>query len=321
MTREPLAVCIGPLRLPGHSDVAAVHAALQHASHCLVMLTSAHVPRSPRNPLTWQERAQLVVAQLPAADRERVSFEPLREWASAPQQQRAIAQAAAALGVADISGLAMLRQDETTEAARLREALFGGVTPEEALAAVTPHLPETTASFLTRWMHTAASTQLREEWQQLEREKQAWSVAPYPVVLVTVDAVVRASGQVLLIRRGHAPGKGLWALPGGFLDVHETVLQSALRELAEETCLDFPELQAALRGVRVFDDPLRSQRGRVITHAHFFDLGEREPPAVRGGDDAAAAHWVPQQDLFSLEGCFLDDHFQILDSFLGLLQD
>ena len=105
----------------------------------------------------------------------------------------------------------------------------------------------------------------------------AWSVAPYPVVLVTVDAVVRAAGQVLLVRRGRMPGKGLWALPGGFVDPAETVYRSALRELVEETRIEEAALHAALRGVQVFDDPGRSQRGRVACL-----------PAAKDGDDTVA---------------------------------
>jgi bifunctional NMN adenylyltransferase/nudix hydrolase len=68
----------------------------------------------------------------------------------------------------------------------------------------------------------------------------------------------------------------------------------------------------------VFDHPDRSQRGRTITHAHFFDLGDRELPDVQAGDDAGAVRWVPVAELPSLEDRFHDDHFHMLDHFLGL---
>ena len=93
-----------------------------------------------------------------------------------------------------------------------------------------------------------------------------------------------------------------------------------MRELQEETGLHLlpADIARALQGVRVFDHPDRSARGRVITHAHHFDLGQRPLPEVQGSDDARSAQWVPIADLAAMEDRFHDDHFHILDSFLGL---
>ena len=77
-------------------------------------------------------------------------------------------------------------------------------------------------------------------------------------------------------------------------------------------------MRRCLREVAVFDHPDRSQRGRTITHAHHFDLGERELPEVRADDDAAAVEWVPIAALPAMEDRFFDDHFHMLDHFLGL---
>lgn len=113
----------------------------------------------------------------------------------------------------------------------------------------------------------------------LQDYKRAWAKAPYAPVFVTVDALLRcrAKGQdqVLLIQRGHAPGQGLWALPGGFLEQRDGLWQSCMRELREETCSSISEadLLAALQAVQVFDHPDRSLRGRTITHVHYLDLG------------------------------------------------
>jgi bifunctional NMN adenylyltransferase/nudix hydrolase len=96
-----------------------------------------------------------------------------------------------------------------------------------------------------------------------------------------------------------------------------------LRELEEETHLKLLDtaMRQALKAAVVFDHPDRSQRGRTITHAHFFDLGEREFPEVRADDDAAAVEWVPVERLVEMEDRFLDDHFHMLDHFLGLTQE
>ena len=59
-------------------------------------------------------------------------------------------------------------------------------------------------------------------------------------------------------------------------------------------------------------------RGRVITHAFYFELANRMRPEIAGSDDAAEARWVPIAELASLEDQFHDDHFHILDSFLAI---
>jgi bifunctional NMN adenylyltransferase/nudix hydrolase len=204
----------------------------------------------------------------------------------------------------------------------LRDAFFGaaGQPLEPALAALVSQAPPSTLGFLRAWAQLPCYRELAAEWASLRSERALWARAPYPPVFVTVDALIECAGHVLLIVRGRAPGKGLYALPGGFLEQRETVYQSALRELQEETGLHLlpGDIAHALKGVRVFDHPDRSQRGRVITHAHHFDLGARRLPEVSGSDDALSAAWAPIGELAAMEDRFHDDHFHILDSFLGL---
>lgn len=90
--------------------------------------------------------------------------------------------------------------------------------------------------------------------------------------------------KILLIKRGEEPYKDFWALPGGFLQMGETIEECARRELQEETGL--AEVYAEHFGV--FSDVNRDPRGRVVTVA-FFALVRTM--AVRGGDDAAEARW------------------------------
>jgi bifunctional NMN adenylyltransferase/nudix hydrolase len=68
----------------------------------------------------------------------------------------------------------------------------------------------------------------------------------------------------------------------------------------------------------VFDHPDRSQRGRTITHAFHFDLGQRPLPEVSAADDAQSATWIPIEELPSMEEQFHDDHFHMLNHFLNL---
>lgn len=157
--------------------------------------------------------------------------------------------------------------------------------------------------------------ELREEARYMTDFRAAWRAAPYPPVFVTTDALVCWREQLLLVRRGLRPGKGLWALPGGFIDAGETLAACVRREVEEETGLTLDA--DAGRTVRVFDAPQRSLRGRIITHVFHFELdGDAAQPSVRGGDDAELARWfergaIEPQTLF-------EDHYAILQAMLGL---
>jgi bifunctional NMN adenylyltransferase/nudix hydrolase len=165
-----------------------------------------------------------------------------------------------------------------------------------------------------------------EEFQQIVRErdfikeyKKQFAGLAYPPVFVTADSVVIQSGHVLMIKRRAEPGKGLWALPGGFLDANtdRSVQAAAIRELKEETGIKVPVpvLIGSIKNNRVFDAIKRSARGRTITHAFHIELPDGELPKVKGNDDAEKARWVPISELRS-EECF-EDHWDIITYFIG----
>lgn len=332
-----LAVCASRFLLPNAANLALVRAALARAPRCLVFVRRAHMAPSPANPFDSARRIAMLRAALTDHERLQAEFVPLREhW----DDQRLLRDMGAATagdhqvtwvvgGHAPVeaedlpTGWTLEHEgvgDGDAQAVAWLEQLYATGDPARGLAALEGNLPPSAVSFLRGWLATPGFATVRDDWRQVAHEKRQWSVAPYPVVLVTVDAVVHAGGHVLLIRRGRSPGRGLWALPGGFLEPREPVLQAALRELVEETGLPLSmrQMQQRLKGVRIFDHPERSQRGRVITHAVFVDLGDMAPPPVQGGDDAAAAQWVPVAQLPGLEAQLHDDHFHMLDTFLGV---
>lgn len=341
------AVYIGRFQ-PFHVGHAALlQQTLARAPLAVVVIGSAYQARTPKNPFTWQERAEMMRLALNPAERGRVLFVPVRDyydgerWTTAVRRgvHKALAEHGATAKSIALVGhfkdgssdylngftgwqLLSLERQASANATALRNAYFGsaGRGVEAALAALVEQAPRATLDFLRAWAELPAFEALAEEWRMLRDYQQSWAAAPYPPVFVTVDTVVRCAGHVLLVQRGQAPGKGLHALPGGFIETRETVYQSALRELREETSLGLLEmsLRQCLKDVRVFDHPDRSQRGRTITHAHYFDLGQRDLPEVHAGDDAAAVQWVPIERLAAMEHHFLDDHFHILDHFFGL---
>jgi 8-oxo-dGTP diphosphatase len=111
----------------------------------------------------------------------------------------------------------------------------------------------------------------------------------YPRPSVTVDIVIvtrESRPKVLLIRRKHDPFAGCWALPGGFIDMDETLEASARRELREETGVETAELVQ----LHTFGDPGRDPRGRTISVAYLarVDVDALKPVAA---DDAAEVGW------------------------------
>jgi 8-oxo-dGTP diphosphatase len=108
---------------------------------------------------------------------------------------------------------------------------------------------------------------------------------------VTADVVLLAFRdgelQVLLVRRRHWPYADHWALPGGFVNLDESLEQAARRELHEETGLEGIPLEQ----LHTFGDPQRDPRSRVISVAHVALVGPEEARDVLGGDDAAEARW------------------------------
>ena len=120
--------------------------------------------------------------------------------------------------------------------------------------------------------------------------------------------------RILLVKRKFQPGKGLWALPGGFIEVNERVEAGLLRELREETQIDLDDetLKQHITSIQTFDHPERSQIGRVITHAGLIELTESTLPAITAADDALEVTWYPLDQLDGIADQLHDDHFQII---------
>lgn len=133
---------------------------------------------------------------------------------------------------------------------------------------------------------------------------------------VTVDVVIFSliadQLQVLLVRRKQWPFSGMWAIPGGFVRMEESLEAAAARELEEETGVR----DVYIEQLYTFGDPDRDPRTRVITVAYFALVPATAVEQPRAGSDAAATAWFPLDDLPQLAF----DHAQILDYALERLQ-
>jgi len=127
-------------------------------------------------------------------------------------------------------------------------------------------------------------------------------MAPAKTPLLATDCVVLdAKNRVLLIHRGNAPFKGRYALPGGFVDLGETVEDACRRELLEETGVKAGRLTL----VGVYSDPKRDPRGHTVSTVFLTRV---RSASAKAGDDAAAVEWVDRWQ--SLPLAF--DHTKVL---------
>ncbi len=120
----------------------------------------------------------------------------------------------------------------------------------------------------------------------------------YPdVPRVAVGAIIFRDGRVLLVKRGQPPSQGQWAIPGGRVELGETLQAAAEREINEETGLTI----RAGNPAHTFDVIVRDDAGRVRFHYVIVDLlADDLGGELRPGDDAREARWVAPQDLVGL---------------------
>lgn len=107
--------------------------------------------------------------------------------------------------------------------------------------------------------------------------------------MVGIAAIVFDARRVLLVERDREPSRGLWSLPGGVLELGESLADGLRRELREETGLDVRILEV----VEVFERILRDGAGRPEYHYVLVDyLCEKTGGELRPGDDVSRVEWV-----------------------------
>ncbi len=335
----------------GHARV--VEVALESANHLVILIGSAHRPPCVRNPWGFKEREQMIRASLSAEDNERVHIAPIMDatynddaWiANVQKTVNGIVTAHHTQPHRDASiGLIGHAKDHSSyylklfptwsaldvpdtgemSATDVREAIFRSDSGswEDYRTSVEANagelVPAPVLDYLNKYTRGESFKALRDEFEFVKSYRERWDDAPYEPMFLTVDAVVVQSGHVLLVERRARPGKGQWALPGGFVAPTETLKDSMLRELKEETSIKVPVpvLAGSIVAEGVFDDPWRSTRGRTVTHAYYIHLKpDTSLPKVKGGDDALKAFWVPLADLDPKN--MFEDHYFIIQKMVG----
>ena len=327
----------------GHLHV--IETALKKAKHVIVLCGSAHQPRSVRNPWSIAEREQMILQSISPVESERVHVAPLMDivyndesWVrnvqatvnglvtahhGTPHLPAKVGlighnkdQSSYYLNLFPQWGSVSVNNYNGLNATDIRHQLLASGNEQ---AEWPGSLPAPVTAQIQQLSDSEAFKNLQQEHEFVQTYRSAWANAPYEPTFVTVDAVVIQSGHVLMVERKARPGKGLLALPGGFIGQSEKLLEACLRELREETRLKVPApvLKGSIKSQQVFDDPHRSSRGRTITHAFLIELApNKELPKVKGGDDARHARWVPLADLNPNE--IYEDHYFIIQELIGL---
>lgn len=347
-SKYDLAVFIGRFQPFHRGHAAVIREALSIATKVAVIVGSAGSSRSHRNPFTYTERVEMIRSSFPE-DASRLFFAPVEDTIYNDELWVKNVQAAVlkvrqeayggffpmakttlighnkdhssfylklfpqwdATGVEDYKGIS------STD---IRETYFSNVwSPENPMlhwdgfsVGANMLVPELVVNFLSSFSETEEYKNIKGDFEFVKKYKQQWEHSPFPPMFVTVDAVTVQSGHVLLVKRGARPGKGQWALPGGFLDQKEKIVDGALRELKEETKIKvpLPVLRGNIVEREVFDDPNRSSRGRTITHAFLIHLpAQEELPKIKGSDDADEAKWFPLAEV--RRDMMYEDHYDI----------
>jgi len=360
MKQTHMSVFIGRFQPPHKAHIDTIRYALKFSDCVLVLIGSAFKPSDTRNPFSHIERALMIKACFDGLDNKRLIFDyisdhPYNDLAWVKNVQTAIDTAYYQnFGWQDKQDITLVghhkddssyyldlfptyKQEEMEnlyglDSTNIRELWFAG---EDAwkngnMKFVSHSVPQPVMIYLNdvmkgKYLNDVVSKNryqtLVREYEFIKTYKLQWSQAPYPPTFVTADAVVSCLGHVLLVQRKAAPGEGLWALPGGFLNQFETVRECAARELEEETKIKVPpaRLRGSIRKEKRYDHPGRSLRGRTITTAFHFDLyGERSLPKVKGSDDAVSAKWIPLNEFIRMQDKMFEDHYHIITDLLEL---
>lgn len=320
--------------------------ALEHAKRVIILVGSANLHRSPKNPFTFEERKQFIQHNLVEIEADQLvhilplNDVPYNDTAWQTQVRTLVESVSWKTKNPSISligydkdpssyylnmfpewdKISVPQQFGTFDATGIRKQFFQKtpVTSEFLALEVRRELREFAFTDEFKW--------LLDEVEFLDGYHQTWGKGPF----VTVDAVATQSGHILLVRRRAAPYAGALALPGGFLsrpsdkNGSELLIDASVRELKEETRIsdqhgEIPhgKLKSYITGCEVFDSPDRDPRGRLITHAYRYSFpNTKERFHVKGDDDAESAQWYSLHDLNPRD--FMGDHWFIIQKMVGI---
>lgn len=314
-----------------------VRYALGQVKQLIIGIGSCNQSPDTRNPWSGEERAEMISSCFSPEERCRIKFVFLQDYFYNDLRWIADVQREITKNVCGSKDVKLIghKKDSSsfylglfpqwgphidpgfissTSATEVRNLIF-----TNDMNGVTSLVPKQVHDIISEWTKTPEFIQLRDEYEYITKERAKLNSAAHPPHFVTVDAVCICSGHVLVVKRGGKYGRNKIALPGGYLNVDETLEKSCIRELKEETSIRIPkhELKKMIVDRDVFDYPQRDQRGRVITHAFCFKIPNGTLPDVKGSDDADKAWWMNINDINTHKVRFFSDHWHIINRFVS----
>jgi bifunctional NMN adenylyltransferase/nudix hydrolase len=349
--------------------------AAKKAEFVILLLGSSGRPRNNKNPFTFEERAEIFstwAALQGGGLKDRLYVLPLRDfmynnnhWIHQVQQKvkhaRDLAELEHGCTINEVR-LTGSDRDSTTwylhafpqwhtnflppftmpgnsdvNATAIRAALFN----DQSVGLETLH--EITVDFLVNFRSTDEFKTLKAEYDFMREYMRPYATLHHPPTFQTVDAVIVQSGHTLMVKRANLPGFGLWALPGGHLNVDEWIRDAIVRESIEETGICFGTgsrareyteefMKSRIRELKTFDHPERSLRKRSITTAGYIRLddtkalphvtGQNMPLYETGGviiPETSKAAWIPNVLLPSMMNEIFEDHLDIIEDLQGAI--
>lgn len=311
-------IFIGRFQPAHQGHIHALGVAASQVQKLYILVGSANVCRSIKNPWTFDERKQMLHLKLHAARVTNYEIIPLNDYKYSDTQWMSDVRATIEhydMGSPVLFGhmkegndylnwfpeleFKSIESQYSMNATMIRQRMFDLKDPD---------MPAT----------------VQGDYQFYQNEKKLFKDYPFKETLNfnCSDAVLECQGHVLLIQRKFSPGKDAWALPGGFKNQQETFLDCAIRELIEETNVRVPEkvLRGSIVKTELFDSPKRSfgiPRNTMAVYMRISPNPDYSLPRANGADDAAMCKWVPLTDaLNSIE--MYDDHKDIISKVTGV---
>lgn len=304
---------------PGHKEL--IRQAKSQCTNLVIIVGSANAARSIKNPYDYLERFSEIQLFLEHESIKDVTIVPLNDYKYSNTQW-----------ISDVTTIAMEYSRGSKEI-----ILFGHMKEGNTylnwfpqykfVNLTTPYEVCSTDIRRKRFEsgNSGFSREVVEDWKYFQNEEKLFGDYPFPETLSfsCADALVECSGHVLLIQRARAPGRGTWALPGGFKNRSETFLDCAVRELQEETNIRVPEkvLRGSYVSQHLFDDPTRGcgiPRVTLCVHFKVQPNVDGSLPRANGADDAMECGWFPIREVMTSMKLY-DDHLSIISSMLGVM--
>lgn len=363
-------VYIGRFQPFHNGHLGTLNTAFKLANKVILLLGSSNSPRTPKNPWTADERESMIRSCLSVIDNNNMHVRGIEDrlYADAKWQNfvRTIVKSIVSNECSPEDGnpsIALIAHDKDESSyytrefpewpvietgahikernikigkpissTKIRELIF-----TDHMGYIESNVPAGVYRFIEDFSETSAFENVKGDFEHYFNEERDYiDKIPYHMNFYTADPVVIQSGHVLMIKRKKFPGKDLWALPGGHVEVNETSFEASLRELDQETSINVPKgkLIGSLSDFHLFDHPDRSLRcrlttklGRTVSTAYLYKLdgtkssGESvsKLPKVRGGSDAKEARWFTYDEIANMRSEIFEDHADIIDYFVSRL--